>query len=71
MSPRNEDFLFAQEAQRRGYLTEEQLDEGLLLQKRMAEELQLDERLAVILVKRGWLAEEQARRYEAGRGCGG
>ncbi len=65
MSPRNEDFLFAQEAQRRGYLTEEQLDEGLLLQKRMSEELQLDERLAVILVKRGWLAEEQARRIYA------
>ncbi|MFV1958208.1 MAG: protein kinase [Planctomycetota bacterium] len=62
MSPRNEDFLFAQEAQRRGYVSEAQVEEGLLLQKRMQEELRIDERLAVILVKRGWLAEEQARR---------
>lgn len=65
MTPRNEDFLFAQEAQRRGYIGEEQLEEGFLLQKRMLEELQIDERLAVILVKRGWLAEEQARRVYA------
>ena len=65
MTPRNEDFLFAQEAQRRGYIGEAQLEEGFLLQKRMQEELQIDERLAVILVKRGWLAEEQARRVYA------
>lgn len=65
MTPRNEDFLFAQEAQRRGYVTEAQLEEGFLLQKRMIEELQIDERVAVILVKRGWLAEEQARRVYA------
>jgi len=65
MTPRNEDFLFAQEAQRRGYIGEAQLEEGFLLQKRMLDELQIDERLAVILVKRGWLAEEQARRVYA------
>ena len=31
----------------------------------MADELKIDERLAVILVKRGWLAEDQARRVQA------
>ena len=62
MSARNEDFLFAQEAQNLGYVTEAQVEEGFLLQKRMADDLQIDERLAVILVKRGWMAEEQARR---------
>ena len=62
MSARNEDFLFAQEAQSLGYVTEEQVDEGFLLQRRMANDLQIDERLSVILVKRGWIAEEQARR---------
>jgi len=62
MSARNEDFLFAQEAQNLGYVNEEQVEEGFLLQRRMTNDLQIDERLAVILVKRGWLAEEQARR---------
>ena len=62
MSAQNEDFLFAQEAQNLGYVTEAQVEEGFLLQQRMAEDLQIDERLAVILVKRGWLADEQARR---------
>lgn len=62
MSARNEDFLFAQEAQNLGYITEAQAEEGFELQRRMAEDLKIDERLAVILVKRGWLAEEQARR---------
>ncbi len=62
MSARNEDFLFAQEAQTLGYVTEAQVEEGFLLQARMTDELQIDERLAVILVKRGWLADEQARR---------
>ncbi len=65
MSPRNEDFLFAQEAQRQGYVSEAQVEEGLLLQKRMQEELHIEERLAVILLKRGWLAEEQARQVTA------
>ncbi|MDJ0520619.1 MAG: serine/threonine-protein kinase [Planctomycetota bacterium] len=62
MTARNEDFLFAQEAQNLGYVTEEQVEEGFLLQRRMSDDLQIDERLAVILVKRGWMAEEQARR---------
>ncbi|MDF1701220.1 MAG: serine/threonine-protein kinase [Planctomycetota bacterium] len=62
MSAQNEDFLFAQEAQNLGYVTEAQVEEGFLLQERMADDLQIDERLAVILVKRGWLADEQARR---------
>ncbi|MDA1194979.1 MAG: serine/threonine-protein kinase [Planctomycetota bacterium] len=65
MTARNEDFLFAQEALNLGYVTEAQVDEGFQLQKRMAEDLRIDERLAVILVKRAWLAEEQARRVYA------
>ncbi len=62
MSARNEDFLFAQEAQELGYVSADQVEEGFLLQKKMAEDLKIDERLAVILVKRGWMAEEQAKR---------
>ena len=62
MTARNEDFLFAQEAVSLGYVTEAQVEEGFELQKRMADELEIEERLAVILVKRGWMAEEQARR---------
>ena len=65
MSARNEDFLFAQEAEKLGYISEQQVEEAFLLQRRMAEDLKIDERLAVILVKRGWLAEEQARRVYA------
>jgi tRNA A-37 threonylcarbamoyl transferase component Bud32 len=65
VSARNEDFLFAQEAQALGFVNEAQVEEGFFLQKRMAEELRLDERLAVILVKRGWIAEDQARRVYA------
>jgi tRNA A-37 threonylcarbamoyl transferase component Bud32 len=62
MTARNEDFLFAQEAQALGYVSEQQVEEGFLLQRRMADDLKIDERLAVILVKRGWMAEEQAKR---------
>ena len=61
----NEDFLFAQEALAQGFVTDAQVKEALLLQRRMAEELKIDERVGVILVKRGWLAEDQARRVEA------
>ena len=61
----NEDFLFAQEALAQGFVTDAQVQEALLLQKRMADELKIDERVGVILVKRGWLAEDQARRVHA------
>jgi eukaryotic-like serine/threonine-protein kinase len=65
MTASNDDFLFAQEAQALGYVTEVQVEEGFKLQRIMSEELKIDERLDVILVKRGWLAEEQARRVHA------
>ena len=61
----NEDFLFAQEAQALGFVTEPQVREAFDLQRRMSEDLQLDERLGVILVKRGYMAEDQARRVYA------
>jgi len=61
----NEDFLFAQEAIGQGFVTEQQVQEAFRLQKRMAEDLRLDERVGVILVKRGYLAEDQARRITA------
>ena len=64
---RNEDFLFAQEAIAQGFVSETQVEEALLLQRRMAEDLKLDERLGVILVKRGYLAEDQARRVDESR----
>ncbi len=62
MTVRDEDFLFAQEAQRLGFIKDEQVTQGLTVQKRMAEDLLIEERLAVILVKRGWMTEDQARR---------
>ncbi|MFO0932765.1 MAG: serine/threonine-protein kinase [Planctomycetota bacterium] len=61
----NEDFLFAQEAVAAGFVTDAQVKEALELQRRMADDLHLDERLSVLLVKRGYLAEEQARRVYA------
>jgi serine/threonine protein kinase len=61
----NEDFLFAQEAVRLQLVTDAQVKEALDLQRRMAEDLHLDERLSVLLVKRGYIAEEQARRVYA------
>ena len=61
----NEDFLFAQEAQALGFVTDAQVKEAFALQRRMSEDLRLDERLGVILVKRGYMAEDQARRVYA------
>ena len=61
----NDDFLFAQEAVAAGFVTDAQVKEALELQRRMADDLHLDERLSVLLVKRGYLAEDQARRVYA------
>ena len=58
----NEDFLFTQEAMALGLVTEAQVQEAFALQKRMADDLELDERVSVILVKRGYMGEDQARR---------
>jgi serine/threonine-protein kinase len=65
MSASNDDFLFAQEAQALGYVTEAQVEEAFRLQRIMAQDLKIDERLEGILLKRGWLAEDQARRVRA------
>jgi serine/threonine-protein kinase len=62
VSASNDDFLFAQEAQALGYVTEAQVEEAFRLQRIMAQDLKIEERLEGILVKRGWLAEDQARR---------
>jgi tRNA A-37 threonylcarbamoyl transferase component Bud32 len=61
----NEDFLFTQEAMALGLVTDAQVKEAFALQKRMAEDLKLDERVSVILVKRGYMGEDQARRVYA------
>ena len=61
----NEDFLFTQEATALGLVTDAQVQEAFALQKRMAEDLKLDERVSVILVKRGYMGEDQARRVYA------
>jgi len=61
----NDDFLFAQEAQALGYVTESQVEEAFRLQRIMAQDLKIEEHLEGILVKRGWLAEDQARRVRS------
>jgi tRNA A-37 threonylcarbamoyl transferase component Bud32 len=65
VSASNEDFLFAQQAQALGYVTEAQIEEAFRLQRIMAQDLKIDERLEGILLKRGWLADDQARRVRA------
>ena len=65
MTAENLDFLFAEEARRLGYVTEAQVDEAIQLQRHMADDLQIDERLHVLMHKRSWLSEEQVRKVMA------
>jgi len=60
MSARQEDFLFAEHVLRRGFATEGQVEECLGLLERLRGEMQLDETLAGILLKKGYLAQAQA-----------
>lgn len=60
MSARQEDFVFAEHVLRRGFATEEQVQECLDLVARMRGEMSLDETLEAVLLKRGYLAPAQA-----------
>ena len=60
MPARQEDFLFAEHVLRRGFATEEQVQECLQLLERLRDEMQLEESLGALLVKKGYLAPAQA-----------
>jgi predicted Ser/Thr protein kinase len=57
---RQEDFLFAEHALRRGFATEEQVQECLQLLERLRDEMQLEETLPALLLKKGYIAPAQA-----------
>ena len=61
MSARQEDFVFAEHVLRRGFATEEQVQEALDLLDRVRGEMQLDETLEGILLKKGYLAQAQSQ----------
>jgi hypothetical protein len=61
LSARQEDFVFAEHVLRRGFATEEQVQECLDLVARMRGEMSLDETLEAVLLKRGYLAPAQAQ----------
>ena len=60
-STRQEDFLFAEHVLRRGFSTEEQVQECLKLLDRLRGELGLEETLENLLLKKGYLALAQAQ----------
>jgi len=60
VTARQEDFVFAEHVLRRGFATEEQVQECLDLLARVRGEMQINETLEGILLKKGYLAEAQA-----------
>ncbi len=65
MSSSSDDFLFAQQAQALGYVSEAQVEEAFRLQGILGKDLGIEERIEGILRKRGWLDEEQCARVRA------
>jgi len=65
VTARQEDFVFAEHVLRRGFATEEQIQECLGLLERLRGEMNLDETLQALLLKRGYLALAQAKVIEA------
>ncbi|MCZ6787782.1 MAG: serine/threonine-protein kinase, partial [Planctomycetota bacterium] len=65
MAASQEDFLFAEHVLRRGFATEEQVQECLKILDRIKDEMQLEETLGAILVKRGYIAKAQAHAVES------
>jgi len=61
VSARQEDFVFAEHVLRRGFATEEQVQECLDLLERLRGEMSLEETLEGILLKRGYIAPAQAQ----------
>jgi serine/threonine protein kinase len=62
---RQEDFVFAEHVLRHGYATEPQVQECLKLLDHVRDELKLDESLAGLMLKKGYLAPAQASVVEA------
>jgi len=58
---RQEDFVFAEHVLSRGYATEEQVEECLELLERLRGEMKLEESLANVLLKKGYLAPAQVQ----------
>ncbi|MHC4953006.1 MAG: serine/threonine-protein kinase [Planctomycetota bacterium] len=61
MSARQEDFVFAEHVLRRGFATEEQVQECLELLARVRGEMEINETLEGILLKKGYLAQAQSQ----------
>ncbi|MHC4135639.1 MAG: protein kinase domain-containing protein [Planctomycetota bacterium] len=61
---RQEDFVFAEHVLSRGYATEEQIEECLKLLERLRGEMKLEESLANVLLKKGYLAPAQVQTIE-------
>jgi hypothetical protein len=61
VAARQEDFVFAEHVLSRGYATEEQIEECLKLLERLRGEMKLDESLANVLLKKGYLAPAQVQ----------
>ncbi len=64
MAPRQEDFVFAERVLQHGYATEEQVEECLSLLDRLRAEMRIEESLANLMVKKGYLAPAQAHVLE-------
>ncbi|HEX5135706.1 MAG TPA: serine/threonine-protein kinase, partial [Planctomycetota bacterium] len=62
---RQEDFLFAERALQRGWVTDPQVQECLSLLERLRGEMKIDETLPALLVKKGYLAPAQANVLDA------
>jgi len=61
VSARQEDFVFAEHVLRRGFATEEQVQQCLDLLVRVRGEMEIDETLEGILLKKGYLAQAQSQ----------
>ncbi|MHC4201819.1 MAG: serine/threonine protein kinase, partial [Planctomycetota bacterium] len=58
--PAQKDTILGQLAVQRGYLTREQIDQALELQRKMHDELGMDQPLEQVLVAKHWLTPDQA-----------
>ncbi|MFB3065015.1 MAG: serine/threonine-protein kinase, partial [Planctomycetota bacterium] len=61
MAVRQQDFLFAEHVLRRGFANEEQIEECLGLLTRLKQEMDIQDSLEALLVKKGFLAPAQAQ----------
>ncbi|MHC4550112.1 MAG: serine/threonine-protein kinase [Planctomycetota bacterium] len=64
MALKQEDFVFAEHVLRRGFATEEQVEECLKLLERLRGEMELEESLGAVMLKKGYLAAAQVQSIE-------